>query len=93
MWSYQLELDWIDRTTDPNDPEVKRARAKAQREGRKPPRQPIIPPIAHRPERLQQQAIDAYMAQLANHGAGPSAEAEFLSSDEFDRQMQAAGWM
>src|SRR4029079_12022187 len=35
---YQLELGWLDRITDPDDPELKREQAQAKREGKTPPK-------------------------------------------------------
>lgn len=46
---YWLTSEYSSWVTDPNDPEVKRARAERKRSGVKPPPVPLIPPVAHRP--------------------------------------------
>lgn len=95
--AYRLDLDWVDRTTDPDDPQVKRDRARAKRDGRTPPSRPLVPPVAHRPEQLQQHLIERYTSDLAEHRDGGDEHggqrSGLVSSDEFDRQMAAAGWM
>lgn len=44
---------WI---TDPDDPEVKRARAQRKRAGIKPPPKPVLVPVAKRPAHAQREA-------------------------------------
>lgn len=46
-WLSAVYSQWV---TDPEDPEVKRARAERKRAGVKPPPRPIIFPVARRPE-------------------------------------------
>lgn len=82
--SYQLELAWIDRTFDPNDQEVKRERLAAERAGIKPPKKPIVPPVALRPKSIAEQRFQEYVDQLAKHQA-PQRVREQVSTDEFDR--------
>lgn len=65
--AYALELDWVDRITDPNDRELARERAARKRAGIEPPRHPLVPPIAHRPPVLAQQRIADYAAAVARH--------------------------
>lgn len=46
---YWLNSEYRSWVTDPDDPEVKRERARRKREGIKPPADPVIFPVAHRP--------------------------------------------
>jgi hypothetical protein len=65
--AYRLELEWVDRTTDPDDPEVKRERVAAKRAGKKPPERPIVPPVALRPRELAEQRAREYADLLSAH--------------------------
>lgn len=78
--SYALDLQWADRTIDPNDPEVVRAR-RAMRH-RKPPPHPIIPPVALRPERVMRQRIEEYAAALEEL---EPAKPKVVSLDEWEK--------
>lgn len=80
---YALELAWADRTVDPNDREVIRARREAERAGIKPPAHPLIPPIANRPAEVAELRLQQYVEQIAAHQAPPS-EKVMVSLDEFD---------
>lgn len=84
--SYQLDLDWVERTTDPNDPEVKAERARAQSAGIKPPKKPIVPPMALRPKRLAEQRYEEYLQRLTE-AQKPQRIREQVDSDEFDRRL------
>ncbi|HYD01493.1 MAG TPA: hypothetical protein VEB22_09730 [Phycisphaerales bacterium] len=84
--SYQLDLDWIQRITDPDDPAVKAERERARAEGLKPPKKPIVPPIALRPKGLAEQKYDEYLQKLTE-AQKPQRIREQLDSDEFDRRM------
>jgi hypothetical protein len=79
---YALQLVWVDRTTDPEDRELKRERAAALREGIKPPKRPMIPPTAYRPKPLAAQRLQEYLDLVEAYQLpdGP----QFLSLDEFD---------
>ncbi|HEY3483326.1 MAG TPA: hypothetical protein VGL02_31005 [Streptomyces sp.] len=81
--AYRLDLEWADRTADPDDREVKRRRAEDKRRGVKPPPRPLIPPVALRPVDLAQQRLDAYLAEVAKYAA-PARERVFVSSRQFD---------
>lgn len=81
---YLLQLLWIDRTTDPEDREVKLQRAAAKRAGLKPPKAPIIPPVAMRPGALSEERIAAYMERLAEQDVPAVKQAG--SRQAFDRQ-------
>lgn len=50
---YWLNSEYRSWITDPDDPEVKRERERRKREGIKPPADPVIFPVAHRPPRVQ----------------------------------------
>lgn len=84
---YALDLQWIDRTTDPNDEEVKRQRAQALREGRKPPERPIIPPVALRPKALSELRVKNYEKQIALHKAQNGPGLKSMSRVEFEKAM------
>lgn len=55
FWLSTEYTGWI---TDPEDPEVKRARAERKRSGIKPSPVPLIPPVAKRPPQAAQAAQD-----------------------------------
>ena len=86
--AFKLELDWVDRTTDPDDPEVKRDRAQAKRAGITPPPHPIVPPVALRPPSMAEDAIVAYVEKLEAHNTPPpsraSSRADFDKAHGFD---------
>lgn len=83
--AYKLELAWIDRTTDPDDREVRRARLEAERAGIKPPPHPMIPPIAMRPAELREQRLQEYLDSVAAHS--PGSDAQLVGTDEFERRL------
>lgn len=80
---YKLDLLWADRTVDPNDREVIRERREAERAGVKPPKHPMIPPIANRPPELAELRLQQYVEQIAAHRT-PDREKVMVSLDEFD---------
>lgn len=81
--SYFLELDWIRNTTDPDDPEVRRERLQAKRRGDKPPRRPIVPPAALRPNELAEKRFQDWIDELA--ATAPTPTQQWVTTDEFDR--------
>lgn len=83
VMSYQLELNWVDRITDPDDPELKRERAKAKRAGLKPPAHPLIPPIAMRPSEIAQERFTEYRELVDAHNA-PQITTQASSRSSFD---------
>jgi len=85
--TYALDLIWADRTTDPDDPDVKRERAQAKKAGVKPPPHPLIPPVAHRPDSLAAQRLREYIEKVEKYRAGPPPEVKYLSSNDFDREL------
>lgn len=80
---YKLDLLWADRTVDPNDREVIRARREAEVAGIKPPRHPMIPPIANRPPEIAEQRLQEYVEQIAAQQT-PEHEKTLVSLAEFD---------
>lgn len=84
--SYLLDLEWTQRTTDPDDPAVKAEREKARASGIRPPKRPLVPPIALRPKRLAEQRYEEYLQKLAE-AQTPQRVREHLDSDEFDKRM------
>ncbi|GAA2774108.1 hypothetical protein GCM10010470_02440 [Saccharopolyspora taberi] len=88
--NYWLELAWIDRTTDPDDPEVKRERAEAKRAGIKPPPHPLIPPVALRPSEIADERFQAYLDEVGQYQTKRQEQQggkRQVTSDEFDRIM------
>lgn len=84
--AYELDLAWSDRTVDPNDPEVLRARAHAKRAGIKPPPRPLVPPVALRPPAAAEERLREFIAEAEQYQpqqAGPRQ----VSSDEFDEAL------
>lgn len=81
--SYDLDLDWADRTIDPNDREVQAERRAARKNGRQPPQHPIIPPVASRPEWLATLRMREFTEALAEHAAPLEPQAQVVSLDEW----------
>jgi hypothetical protein len=81
--AYRLELDWVEHTTDPNDPATIRERNEAKRRGDRPPRRPIIPPVALRPAAVADRRWQAYLDELLQ--LDPKPTKELVTLDEFDR--------
>lgn len=67
---YWLEAEYAGWVTDPDDPEVKRARAERKRAGKKPPPVPLIPPVAKRPPE-QAEAAKQLVEQMREHFENP----------------------
>lgn len=65
---------------DPDDPENKRR----EKSKRKPPPQPLIPPIAYRPPSVALTRLEAYAEQVAQFSGDPSSSEKWVTSDEFD---------
>lgn len=83
--AYRLELDWVEHTTDPNDPRVIRERNEAKRRGDRPPSRPIVPPVALRPSAAAEQRWQDYLAELSRHSPEPKTTKELVTFDEFER--------
>lgn len=58
----QVDWAWADRTIDPDDPEVKAERARQKKT--KPPKYPIIRPVAKRPAGPDEERWRDYIATL-----------------------------
>jgi hypothetical protein len=74
----QIEWAWADRTIDPEDPEVKRERAKAKANGVKPPKHPILRPVAKRPPDHDEQRWRDYIRTLSEFVPQPKDPFEQL---------------
>lgn len=81
---YWLGLEWIDRTLDPNDPEVRQRRADDARNRVKPPPYPLVPPVAVRPEDIADMRRAAYLAEVEKWNATISDRRQ-VTTAEFDR--------
>lgn len=64
---YWLSSEYTQWTTDPDDPEVKRARAERKKSGEKPPPNPIIIPVAQRPPEQAKAAWEDLVRQREEH--------------------------
>ncbi|ART20063.1 hypothetical protein CBE89_00010 [Corynebacterium striatum] len=65
---YWLGTEYTQWTTDPEDPEIKRARAERKRAGYKAPPHPIVFPVAKRPERIHMELLlDAHQEFISFH--------------------------
>lgn len=62
---YWLNAEYQSWTTDPEDPEVKKAHEQRKRSGAKPPPKPIIYPIAQRPQHAAARRAKELLAQVA----------------------------
>lgn len=60
---YWLNSEYTSWVTDPDDPEVKRRRAEQKRAGIKPPPQPMITPVAHRPRQVMDELVKELMTK------------------------------
>lgn len=87
MLHYWLGLEWIDRTTDPDDPEVRRRRAEDSRNKVKPPPYPLVPPVALRPEELAGKRNRSYLAEVEKWNRSAKPDRRQVSTTEFDRIM------
>jgi hypothetical protein len=74
----QVEWAWADRTIDPEDPEVKLERAKAKTNGVKPPKHPILRPVAKRPPDHDEQRWRDYITTLSEFVPQPKDPFEQL---------------
>lgn len=84
--AYELDWRWGQDTLDAEDPDVKRERAEAKRNGVKPPPHPIIPPTAERPAGLAEQRLTEYLEQVAKH-VTPKTTRSTVSRADFDKAM------
>lgn len=70
--SYWLGSEYMGWVTDPDDPEVKAARAARKRNPVKPPPVPIIPPVAQRPPHAQAAALQRLRALREAYQPSPA---------------------
>lgn len=84
--AFELGLAWSDRTVDPNDRDVVRARLEAKRAGLKPPPRPLVPPVALRPPGAAEQRLREYIAEAGQFQPQQAGEHQ-VSSDEFDEAL------
>ncbi len=82
LFEHQVQQEWSDRIFDPDDHEAKRERLKAKREGIKPPKHPLIVPVALRPEKVAEQRFQQYVESAA--ALMPKREKNTVSSADFD---------
>lgn len=75
-WLHSEYAKWI---YDPDDPENRAAK----RSKVKPPKEPLIPPVAFRPNSVAQQRVAEYAERVAELAGDDRAERS-ISSDEFD---------
>lgn len=66
---FLVNLEYADKTTDPNDPEVKRRLQQNKRNNVKPAPFPIYPPVAARPQEVFDLAQARYEALLEQYGS------------------------
>lgn len=59
---YTLNSEYYDRITDPDDPKLKAERNRREALGIKPPPQPLIPPVALRPDSYHRARLAVYEA-------------------------------
>lgn len=84
--AYQLDWQWARETVDHDDPDVKRERAEAKRNGIKPPARPLIPPTARRPAGLAEQRLNEYLEEIAKH-VTPQSATRSVTRAEFEQAM------
>ncbi|WHT21022.1 hypothetical protein N8J89_08125 [Crossiella sp. CA-258035] len=84
--NWYIQTIWMDRITDPDDPDIKAEQQRAKRAGIKPPESPLIPPVAHRPPSLQDSQI-AEFKQLAERYKVPP-KLKIGEADPMDLLMQ-----
>lgn len=68
-FDYFLRSEYASWITDPDDPEVKAERALRKRQGIKPPPQPLIPPVAWRPQSIADLRRQVFEAAVELHAA------------------------
>lgn len=78
---YWLTSEYASWTTDPDDAEVKAARAQRKRDGIKPPPRPLLTPVACRAPEATARLLEQHLADVARY----SKPAEKLSVAEYNR--------
>lgn len=82
LTEHQVQQQWSDRIFDPEDQEAKRERLEAKRNGIKPPKSPLILPVALRPEKVAEQRFQQYVE--AASALIPKRVKAPVSSSDFD---------
>lgn len=82
-FDYYLRSEYTSWTTDPNDPEVRAERALRKKRGIKPPPQPLIPPVAWRPDSIAALRRELYEAAVELHARPAAPPARKLGSRDF----------
>ncbi len=85
---YWLNSEYAQWTTDPDDPEVKAAREQRKRAGIKPPPQPLIAPVALRPDGIGEIRRKQYTDALAAN-APKTGGLKISSAADFKRLLGA----
>ena len=84
---YWLNTEYKGLVTDPDDPEVKRAREERRRSGEKPLPFPVLAPVAQRPPEVNAEIIESLFAQVERHKHEPQHKK--VSVAEFMRMRDA----
>lgn len=87
--SYWLHAEYAKWTYDADDPETKKQEKARKAAGVKPPPQPLIPPVAHRPPSIAEEYVRRF-TESAPAVAEPVPSRRWLTSDEFDRALGLA---
>lgn len=64
---FELNFDYTNAVTDPDDPEVKAKREQRERLGIKPPPLPILRPVAHRKPEITAEMVTQYREAVAEY--------------------------
>lgn len=84
LMTYWLHSEYAKWIHDPEDPATKRAEAERKRKKIKPPSEPLIQPVAHRPPSVAGKYAEQYLTRLSELGPSAGAEPRWMSSDAFD---------
>lgn len=95
LLTYLVTSDYVAKTTDPDDPEVKAEAKRRKTAGLKPPPLPLVQPVAHRPPSLAaqyQHQFDGLVEMFRGYrgpsrAGGPDEQGpgkRLVSSDDFD---------
>jgi hypothetical protein len=68
---FLLNAEYASWTTDTDDPELQRERARMKREGIEPPPFPLLRPVARRPAALHQALLDDYERRRQHYDSPP----------------------
>lgn len=68
---FLLNAEYAAWTTDTDDPELQRERARMKREGREPPPFPLLRPVARRPAHLHQALLADYERRRQHYESPP----------------------